>query len=183
MLCIFLTSAWSGGDLSSSFPSHSSPWERANCTHWTGGWVGSRAGMDVLEKRKSLASARKWMPDYPTRNLSWILCAFSIGPNTLNSGSGTRRLTIANVGVNDVTYVHFMSKHSLPLSFIGILFSYLFLNHRGGLISKPFLIQIHYKFPFFPHLKCICICHSFSPSIIVGCWALQRCCRGSKSLG
>jgi hypothetical protein len=27
-------------------------WERATGTHWIGGWVGSRVGLDAVEKRK-----------------------------------------------------------------------------------------------------------------------------------
>jgi hypothetical protein len=30
------------------------PWERAPGTHWIGGWVGPRAGLDVVEKKKLL---------------------------------------------------------------------------------------------------------------------------------
>jgi hypothetical protein len=30
------------------------PGERAPCTHWIGDWVGSRAGVDDVEKRKLL---------------------------------------------------------------------------------------------------------------------------------
>jgi len=33
------------------------PLQQHHPTHWTGGWVGCRAGPDVLEKRKSVASA------------------------------------------------------------------------------------------------------------------------------
>jgi len=29
------------------------PRERATSTHWIGGWVGSRASLDVVAKRKS----------------------------------------------------------------------------------------------------------------------------------
>jgi hypothetical protein len=29
-------------------------WERAPCTHWIGGWVGPRAGLDAVEKRRVL---------------------------------------------------------------------------------------------------------------------------------
>jgi hypothetical protein len=35
-----------------------SPWERAHCTNLIVGRVGLRAGLGVLEKRKSLAPAR-----------------------------------------------------------------------------------------------------------------------------
>jgi hypothetical protein len=47
---IFLTSALVGGEWSASRPGHFTPWERAPGTHWTGGWVGPRAGLDDVEK-------------------------------------------------------------------------------------------------------------------------------------
>jgi hypothetical protein len=34
-----------------SCPSHFTPWEKP-VIHWTGGWVGPRAGLDVVVKRK-----------------------------------------------------------------------------------------------------------------------------------
>jgi hypothetical protein len=51
---IFLTSALVGGEWSASRPGRFTPRERAPRTHWTGGWVDSRAGLDDLEKRKFL---------------------------------------------------------------------------------------------------------------------------------
>jgi hypothetical protein len=44
---VFLTSALEGGQFHA-------PGERTPCTHWTGGWVGPRAGLDDLEKIKFL---------------------------------------------------------------------------------------------------------------------------------
>jgi hypothetical protein len=46
---IFLTSALVTGEWSTSRPG-----ERAPGTHWIGGWVDLRAGLDDLEKRKFL---------------------------------------------------------------------------------------------------------------------------------
>jgi hypothetical protein len=46
---IFLTSAPVGGKWSASRPCRFTPG-----THWIGGWVGPRAGLDDLEKRKFL---------------------------------------------------------------------------------------------------------------------------------
>jgi hypothetical protein len=51
---IFLTSALTGGEWSDSCPSRFTPRERAPGTHWIGGWVDSRAGLDDVEKRKFL---------------------------------------------------------------------------------------------------------------------------------
>jgi hypothetical protein len=44
----FLTSALDGGEWSASRQGHFTPREKAPGTPWTGGWVGLRAGMDVV---------------------------------------------------------------------------------------------------------------------------------------
>jgi hypothetical protein len=44
---VFLTSALVGGEWPASRPGHLTPG-----THWIGGWVDSRAGLDDVEKRK-----------------------------------------------------------------------------------------------------------------------------------
>jgi hypothetical protein len=49
---IFLTSALDGGEWSASLPGHFTPRERAPGTHWIGGWMGSRAGLDAVVKRE-----------------------------------------------------------------------------------------------------------------------------------
>jgi hypothetical protein len=51
---IFLTSALVGGKWSASRPGLFTLGERAPGTHWIGGWVDRRAGLDDLEKRKFL---------------------------------------------------------------------------------------------------------------------------------
>jgi hypothetical protein len=51
---IFLTSALVGGEWSTSRPGRFIAEERAPGTHWMGGWVYLRAGLDDLEKRKFL---------------------------------------------------------------------------------------------------------------------------------
>jgi hypothetical protein len=47
---IFLTSALAGGEWPALRPGHFSPEERAPSTHWIGGWVNPRAGLDDVEK-------------------------------------------------------------------------------------------------------------------------------------
>jgi hypothetical protein len=32
------------------------PWRKALCTHWIGGWVGLRIGMDAAVKKKDILS-------------------------------------------------------------------------------------------------------------------------------
>jgi hypothetical protein len=51
---IFLASALVGGEWSTSCPSRFTPGEKAPATHWIGGWVDPRAGLDDIEKRKFL---------------------------------------------------------------------------------------------------------------------------------
>jgi hypothetical protein len=46
---IFLTSAQAGGEWSASLPGRFTP-----STHWIGGWMDPRAGLDNVEKRKFL---------------------------------------------------------------------------------------------------------------------------------
>jgi hypothetical protein len=51
---VFLISAQVGGEWSASRLDHFIPGERAPVTHWIGGWVGPKAGLDDVEKRKFL---------------------------------------------------------------------------------------------------------------------------------
>jgi hypothetical protein len=51
---IFLNSALTGGEWSASLPCRFTPGERGPGTHWIAGWVGSRAGLDDMEKKKFL---------------------------------------------------------------------------------------------------------------------------------
>jgi hypothetical protein len=47
---VFLTSGLVGGELSASRSGRFTPVERAPGTHWIGGWVSPRAGLDDMEK-------------------------------------------------------------------------------------------------------------------------------------
>jgi hypothetical protein len=49
---IFLNSALAGGECSASIPGRFTPGERTLSTHWIGGWVDPRTGLDDVEKRK-----------------------------------------------------------------------------------------------------------------------------------
>jgi hypothetical protein len=51
---VFLTSALVRGQWSASRPGRFNPRERGPGTHWIGGWVGPRAGLDDVEKSKFL---------------------------------------------------------------------------------------------------------------------------------
>jgi hypothetical protein len=50
----FLILALDGSELSASRPGRFTPGERAPSPHWIGGWVGPRASLDDVEKRKFL---------------------------------------------------------------------------------------------------------------------------------
>jgi hypothetical protein len=54
-----------GTSWSASGPCRFTPGERASGTHWTGGWVGPRAGLDDLGKRKCFI-----LPELELRPLS-----------------------------------------------------------------------------------------------------------------
>jgi hypothetical protein len=60
-----LTSALDGGEWSASYPGSYTPGERTPGTHWTGGWVGPRAGLDTVSKRKIPSSRRESNTDHP----------------------------------------------------------------------------------------------------------------------
>jgi hypothetical protein len=48
------------------------PRERAPGTHWIGGSVGPRAGLDVVVKRKTPSRRRKSNPDHPTTEIIYV---------------------------------------------------------------------------------------------------------------
>jgi hypothetical protein len=50
---VFLTSALVGGEWSASRPGRFTPGERAPSTHWIGGWVDLRTGLNDVEKENS----------------------------------------------------------------------------------------------------------------------------------
>jgi hypothetical protein len=49
---VFLTSTLFGNEWSASRPGYFIPGERTLGVHWIGGWVGHRAGLDDVERRK-----------------------------------------------------------------------------------------------------------------------------------
>jgi hypothetical protein len=54
----FLTSALDGGECSASRPSHTLTLGKDPGTHWVGGWVGLRAGLNTETRGKTFASVR-----------------------------------------------------------------------------------------------------------------------------
>jgi hypothetical protein len=61
----FLTLALDGGEWSASRPIHFTPRKRAPGTQWIGGWVGPRAGLDTVSKRKIPSPCWELDPDHP----------------------------------------------------------------------------------------------------------------------
>jgi hypothetical protein len=60
-----LTSALDGGEWSASCPGHFTPRETAPGIHWIGGWVGPRAILDAVVKRKIPSPHRESNPRTP----------------------------------------------------------------------------------------------------------------------
>jgi hypothetical protein len=58
------------GEWSASCPSRFTPRERAPGVHWIGGWVGLRAGLDMVSKRKIPSPSRESNLDRPARRQS-----------------------------------------------------------------------------------------------------------------
>jgi hypothetical protein len=86
---IFLTSALAGGEWSASRPCRFTPRERTPGTHWIGDWVGPRAGLDDMEKRRfSTLPALELRPHWrPARiqSLCQLRCPGTPIPNTVAS--------------------------------------------------------------------------------------------------
>jgi hypothetical protein len=61
----YLTSALDGGEWSALRPCRFTPTERAPGTHWIGGWVGPRAVLDAVVKRKTPGPRRESNPRNP----------------------------------------------------------------------------------------------------------------------
>jgi hypothetical protein len=64
----FLILALAGGEWLASRSDRFTSRERTPCTHWIGGWVGPRAGLDALVKEKFPAPTGKRTPDHPARS-------------------------------------------------------------------------------------------------------------------
>jgi hypothetical protein len=60
-----LTSAVDGGEWSASRHGRFTPRERATGTHWIGGWVGPRAVLDAVMKRKIPSPRQESNPRTP----------------------------------------------------------------------------------------------------------------------
>jgi hypothetical protein len=59
-----LTSALDGSEWSVSHAGRLTSTERSAGTHWIGGWVGPRVGLDAVVKRKIPSPSRTRIPDH-----------------------------------------------------------------------------------------------------------------------
>jgi hypothetical protein len=91
-----LTSALDGGEWSGSRPGRFTPRERTPGTHWIGGWVGTRAVLDAVVRRKISSPRQEWNPRTPIiqlvaqRYTDWAMTAQSmVAVNILNKQSWT----------------------------------------------------------------------------------------------
>jgi hypothetical protein len=69
----FLTSELEWGESSVSRPGLFIPGERTPVSHWTGGWLVFRAGLDVTARRKNPSPCCESNPGSPSHNLVTIL--------------------------------------------------------------------------------------------------------------
>jgi hypothetical protein len=79
-----LTSALVGGEWSASRPGRFTPREKTSGSHWIGGWVGPRAGLDAVVKRKIPSPRRESNPrtsivqPVAQRYTDWAITALKI---------------------------------------------------------------------------------------------------------
>jgi hypothetical protein len=102
-----LTSALDGGEWSASRPGRFIPRERAPFTHWIGGWVGLRAGLDAVAKRKIPSPRRELNPRTPIlrsvaqRYTDWaitaLICTYAV---TVLSRTLLEKLAVAQLFKN-----------------------------------------------------------------------------------
>jgi hypothetical protein len=93
----FLTPALDGGKVVSL--GRYTPGERAPGTHWIGGWVGPRAGLDAPEKRKISCPCRESKPSSEPRSLS--LYRLSYPGSTFISRMREKKRDNENVSQNE----------------------------------------------------------------------------------
>jgi hypothetical protein len=87
----FLTSNLEGGEWSASRPGRFIPRERAPGAHWIGGWVGPRAVLDAVVKRKIPSPHRESNPRTPIiqpvaqRYTDWAITDLKSFPEPFNN--------------------------------------------------------------------------------------------------
>jgi hypothetical protein len=71
-LYALLTSAPDGGEWLASCPGRFTPRERVPGTNWMGGWIGPRAVLDTVVKRKIPSPHRESNPRTPIADLNFV---------------------------------------------------------------------------------------------------------------
>jgi hypothetical protein len=84
---VILTSVLVWGEWSASRPGRFTPGERVPGTHWIGGWVGPKAGLEDMEKWKFLPQPGLELQPlgYPARSQSLYRLRYP-GPATMRMG-------------------------------------------------------------------------------------------------
>jgi hypothetical protein len=72
-----LISALDEDELSTSLPNRFNPRARAICTHWIGGWVGPRAGLDSVQHTIMYFPCQESNPARPARSPSLYRLSYS----------------------------------------------------------------------------------------------------------
>jgi len=79
-----LTSAVDGGESLGSCPGRFNCGKITSFTHWIGGWVSPRDGLETVVRRKSFITCQKLNPGRPVRSLVTILTDLPLIPSCLN---------------------------------------------------------------------------------------------------
>jgi hypothetical protein len=99
----FLTVALDGCEASVSCPRRFPLGDRISGTYWTGGWVGLRASLDAMEKRKMFCPSQEMNPSCPDHSLVDMLTELSqllFGP-TLSP----YYYIVININIHNIQYI------------------------------------------------------------------------------
>jgi hypothetical protein len=93
------------------------PGERTSGTHWIGGWVGPRAGLDARARRKILCPCRGSKPDRPARSQTLYCLSYSgshllWNPKVLYSIHMSQPMEPT---LNQIDQVHTLIPHSIKM--------------------------------------------------------------------
>jgi hypothetical protein len=132
-----------GGKWSASRPDHFTSGEGTPGTHWIGGWVGSRAVLDVVTKRKNV---------HTFVSLLGIERGHSARIQTLYWPGYPGRFSTSNTEARQVTWFWASSNHLSPTQPITLWFILMFpshhlLGHASGHFKRGFPPKYCMSFP------------------------------------
>jgi hypothetical protein len=146
----YLTSALDGGEWSASRPGRFTPRERAPGVHWIGGWVGPRAVLDAVVKRKIPTPRRESNPRTPIVQPVAQLCT--------DWGIMALRLLLCNTLIPHLLHPSYVQVFSFMFSFPYTSYHGLPSSHYKYLQnSRKSLSESQSKFTFIKHetnVKC-----------------------------